>query len=151
MVFGHFLNIKLWCCNLKEKNEVVYLEILVNTKDIFYLSFVFIKLGILSFILLYYLTKKKFGDINYDRHVTFLCGRGGVYALGAVVANYRGDHQRRDLFLSLFLEVWTNLQPSSLTSHWCFETLFCQSHGCISWKMSVWGHWFSRYFLYCQL
>lgn len=39
------------------------------------------------------------------RHVTFLCGRGGVYALGAVVANYRGDHQRRDLFLSLFLEV----------------------------------------------
>jgi hypothetical protein len=37
--------------------------------------------------------------------VTFLCGRGGVYALGAVVANYRGDQQRRDLFLSLFLEV----------------------------------------------
>ncbi|KAG2716688.1 hypothetical protein I3843_03G141100 [Carya illinoinensis] len=40
-----------------------------------------------------------------SRHVTFLCGRGGVYALGAVVANYRGDHQRRDLFSSLFLEV----------------------------------------------
>ncbi|KAB1200555.1 LanC-like protein GCL1 [Morella rubra] len=39
------------------------------------------------------------------RHVTFLCGRGGVYAVGAVVANYRGDHQRRDLFLSLFLEL----------------------------------------------
>ncbi|XP_075655484.1 lanC-like protein GCL1 [Castanea sativa] len=39
------------------------------------------------------------------RHVTFLCGRGGVYALGAVVAKYRVDHQRRDLFLSLFLEV----------------------------------------------
>lgn len=37
--------------------------------------------------------------------MTFLCGRGGVYAVGAVVANYRGDHQRRDLFLSLFLEV----------------------------------------------
>jgi len=51
-----------------------------------------------------------------DRHVTFLCGRGGVYALGAVAANYRGDHQRRDLFLSLFLEVSTNLQPSSLTN-----------------------------------
>ncbi|GKV18675.1 hypothetical protein SLEP1_g29019 [Rubroshorea leprosula] len=40
-----------------------------------------------------------------SRHVTFLCGKGGVYALGAVVANYMGDHQRRDLFLNLFLEV----------------------------------------------
>ncbi|XP_077249903.1 GCR2-like 1 [Tasmannia lanceolata] len=39
------------------------------------------------------------------RHVTFLCGRAGVYALGAVVAKYRGDHQRRDLFLDLFVEV----------------------------------------------
>ncbi|OUZ99607.1 Lanthionine synthetase C-like [Macleaya cordata] len=39
------------------------------------------------------------------RHVTFLSGRGGVYALGAVVANYRNDLQRRDLFLNLFLEV----------------------------------------------
>ncbi|KAF2283948.1 hypothetical protein GH714_017522 [Hevea brasiliensis] len=39
------------------------------------------------------------------RHVTFLCGRGGIYALGAVVANYKGDQRRRDLFLNLFLEV----------------------------------------------
>ncbi|KAA8546777.1 hypothetical protein F0562_003206 [Nyssa sinensis] len=39
------------------------------------------------------------------RHMTFLCGRGGVYALGAVVANYRRDHRKRDLFLDLFLEV----------------------------------------------
>ncbi|XP_061336598.1 lanC-like protein GCL1 [Gastrolobium bilobum] len=39
------------------------------------------------------------------RHVTFLCGRGGVYALGAVVANYMGDLQKRDLFLGLFIEV----------------------------------------------
>ncbi|KAK1288243.1 hypothetical protein QJS10_CPB19g01386 [Acorus calamus] len=39
------------------------------------------------------------------RHVTFLCGRAGVYALGAVVGNYRDDLQRRDLFLQLFLEV----------------------------------------------
>ncbi|KAF5749778.1 GCR2-like 1 [Tripterygium wilfordii] len=38
-------------------------------------------------------------------HVTFLCGRGGVYALGAVVANYMRDHQRRHLFLDLFLQV----------------------------------------------
>ncbi|KAK9285393.1 hypothetical protein L1049_024585 [Liquidambar formosana] len=42
---------------------------------------------------------------TFTRHVTFLCGRGGVYALGAVVANYMGDHQRRDSFLNLFLEV----------------------------------------------
>ncbi|OMO73066.1 Lanthionine synthetase C-like protein [Corchorus olitorius] len=39
------------------------------------------------------------------RHVTFLCGRGGVYSLGAVVANYMGDHQRLNFFLNLFLEV----------------------------------------------
>ncbi|EEF30711.1 catalytic, putative [Ricinus communis] len=40
-----------------------------------------------------------------SRHVTFLCGRGGVYALGAVVANCQGDQRRRDFFLNLFLEV----------------------------------------------
>ncbi|KAK8517392.1 hypothetical protein V6N12_016244 [Hibiscus sabdariffa] len=39
------------------------------------------------------------------RHVTFLCGRGGVFSLGAVVANYLGDHQRLGLFLNLFREV----------------------------------------------
>ncbi|CAK8567282.1 unnamed protein product [Lathyrus sativus] len=39
------------------------------------------------------------------RHVTFLCGRGGVCALGAVVANYMGDLPKRDLFLGLFIEV----------------------------------------------
>ncbi|KAF3439251.1 hypothetical protein FNV43_RR17527 [Rhamnella rubrinervis] len=39
------------------------------------------------------------------RHVTFLCGRGGVYALGAVVANYMGDHHKRDSYLNLFLQV----------------------------------------------
>ncbi|KAG6768472.1 hypothetical protein NC652_019414 [Populus alba x Populus x berolinensis] len=37
--------------------------------------------------------------------LTFLCGRGGLYALGAVAANYKGDHQGRDFFLKLFLEV----------------------------------------------
>ncbi|KAF2292971.1 hypothetical protein GH714_034413 [Hevea brasiliensis] len=40
-----------------------------------------------------------------SRHVTFLCGRGGIYALGAVVANHKGDQQGCDLFLNLFLEV----------------------------------------------
>uniref|UniRef100_A0A6N2ND27 LanC-like protein GCL1 n=2 Tax=Salix viminalis TaxID=40686 RepID=A0A6N2ND27_SALVM len=42
-----------------------------------------------------------------SRHMTltFLCGRGGLYALGAVAANYKGDHQGRDFFLNLFLEV----------------------------------------------
>ena len=37
--------------------------------------------------------------------LTFLCGRGGLYALGAVAANYKGDPQGRDFFLKLFLEV----------------------------------------------
>ncbi|XP_039036497.1 lanC-like protein GCL1 isoform X1 [Hibiscus syriacus] len=39
------------------------------------------------------------------RHVTFLCGRGGVFSLGAVVAKYLGDHQRLGLFVNLFREV----------------------------------------------
>ncbi|CAN6466867.1 unnamed protein product [Victoria cruziana] len=42
---------------------------------------------------------------TWNRHVTFLCGRGGVYALGAVAAKYRGDHERLELFLNLFYEV----------------------------------------------
>ncbi|KAK6923364.1 Lanthionine synthetase C-like [Dillenia turbinata] len=43
--------------------------------------------------------------LNGNRHVTFLCGKGGVYALGAVAANYSGDDQLRDQYLYLFLEV----------------------------------------------
>lgn len=42
---------------------------------------------------------------EFTRHVTFLCGSGGVYALGAVVANHIRDYQRRDMYLDLFLEV----------------------------------------------
>ncbi|KAG6767349.1 hypothetical protein POTOM_028549 [Populus tomentosa] len=40
--------------------------------------------------------------------LTFLCGRGGLYALGSVAANYKGDHQGRDFFLNLFLEFIPN-------------------------------------------
>nr|UZH45673.1 LanC-like protein [Tamarix hispida] len=40
-----------------------------------------------------------------SRHVTFLCGRGGVYSLGAVIYSYVGDHQRRDQYLNMFLEL----------------------------------------------
>ncbi|KAF9678897.1 hypothetical protein SADUNF_Sadunf07G0083900 [Salix dunnii] len=45
-------------------------------------------------------------DNTFIKHMnlTFLCGRGGLYALGAVTANYKGDHQGRDFFLNLFLE-----------------------------------------------
>ncbi|KAL2504541.1 LanC-like protein GCL1 [Abeliophyllum distichum] len=39
------------------------------------------------------------------RHVTFLCGRGGIYALGAVAANYCGDQMKRELYLGRFLEM----------------------------------------------
>lgn len=51
------------------------------------------------------------------RHVTFLCGRGGLYALGAVVANLKGDQQGRNLFLNLFLEVLSTCQFSTLIVH----------------------------------
>ncbi|KNA08518.1 hypothetical protein SOVF_161800, partial [Spinacia oleracea] len=40
-----------------------------------------------------------------SRNVTFLSGRGGVYALGAVIMNYMGDHLSRDRFLDMFIEV----------------------------------------------
>ncbi|XP_074308473.1 lanC-like protein GCL1 [Silene latifolia] len=42
---------------------------------------------------------------HLTRHVTFLCGRGGIYALGVVVMNYLGDHQNSAHFLELFHEV----------------------------------------------
>ncbi|KAI3451183.1 hypothetical protein Pfo_007848 [Paulownia fortunei] len=40
-----------------------------------------------------------------NRHVTFLCGRGGIYALGAITANYSGDQRKRDFYLDRFLEM----------------------------------------------
>ncbi|XP_020089997.1 lanC-like protein GCL1 [Ananas comosus] len=42
---------------------------------------------------------------SWNRDVTFLCGRAGVYALGAAVANYRKEFERCELFLDLFLKV----------------------------------------------
>ncbi|KAB5556477.1 hypothetical protein DKX38_007386 [Salix brachista] len=41
----------------------------------------------------------------YSRHITFLCGRGGLYAIGAVAANYKGDRRGRDFLVNLFLEL----------------------------------------------
>ncbi|XP_068641808.1 lanC-like protein GCL1 isoform X2 [Aristolochia californica] len=43
--------------------------------------------------------------VVFQRDVTFLSGRAGVYALGAVVAEFRDDSERRRLFLDLFEEV----------------------------------------------
>ncbi|KAG6399768.1 hypothetical protein SASPL_141253 [Salvia splendens] len=40
-----------------------------------------------------------------NRHVTFLSGRGGVYALGAICANYSGDEEKRGFYLNCFLEM----------------------------------------------
>ncbi|KAL6583054.1 LanC-like protein gcl1 [Orobanche minor] len=40
-----------------------------------------------------------------SRHVTFLCGRGGVYAIGAIMSSYCGDRNKRDFYLDLFLEM----------------------------------------------
>ncbi|KAF5769387.1 putative lanthionine synthetase C, six-hairpin glycosidase-like superfamily [Helianthus annuus] len=39
------------------------------------------------------------------RYMTFLCGRGGIYALGAVIANHCGDHRKRDFYLAEFMEL----------------------------------------------
>ncbi|KAG5551238.1 hypothetical protein RHGRI_009609 [Rhododendron griersonianum] len=40
-----------------------------------------------------------------SRQVTFICGRGGVYALGAVVAKHRGDVGLCDQYLTKFKEI----------------------------------------------
>lgn len=40
-----------------------------------------------------------------ERHLTFLSGKAGAYALGAVVANYRNDQARQHFYLDLFFEV----------------------------------------------
>lgn len=39
------------------------------------------------------------------RHVTYLCGRGGIYTLGAISANYLGDQEKRDSYVNHFLEM----------------------------------------------
>lgn len=45
-------------------------------------------------------------DANF-RNVTFLCGRAGVCAVGAVAAKYGGDDKLSDFYLSRFKEVGT--------------------------------------------
>nr|XP_043631624.1 lanC-like protein GCL1 [Erigeron canadensis] len=39
------------------------------------------------------------------RYMTFLSGRGGIYALGMVIAERCGDHHKRNFYLSGFLEL----------------------------------------------
>ncbi|XP_071735413.1 lanC-like protein GCL1 [Rutidosis leptorrhynchoides] len=39
------------------------------------------------------------------RYMTFLCGRGGIYALGAVIANHCGDRHKLNFYLTEFLEL----------------------------------------------
>ncbi|XP_023735540.1 lanC-like protein GCL1 isoform X2 [Lactuca sativa] len=38
-------------------------------------------------------------------YTTFLCGKGGIYALGAVIANHCGDVNKRNFYLAEFLEL----------------------------------------------
>uniref|UniRef100_A0A0D6QWX3 LanC-like protein GCL1 n=1 Tax=Araucaria cunninghamii TaxID=56994 RepID=A0A0D6QWX3_ARACU len=42
---------------------------------------------------------------NLRNQVTFLCGKAGIYALGAVVAKYKCDNQRSNFYLNLFHEI----------------------------------------------
>lgn len=39
-------------------------------------------------------------------HVTFICGRAGVCALGAVIAKHAGDERLLDYYLRQFKEVF---------------------------------------------
>lgn len=76
------------------------------------------------------------------RHVTFLCGRAGVYAIGAVVAHYRNHRERRHLFLDLFVEVHSN------TYHTIGPYLYrCNNISLICWKWSVQVSGFDAWFL----
>ncbi|KAL8046533.1 hypothetical protein ABFX02_08G183600 [Erythranthe guttata] len=40
-----------------------------------------------------------------SQRVTFVCGQGGVYALGAVVAHHNGDEQLRNRYVTRFKEI----------------------------------------------
>ncbi|XP_022734052.1 lanC-like protein GCR2 isoform X3 [Durio zibethinus] len=40
-----------------------------------------------------------------SRHVTFICGRAGVCALGAVIAKHSGDERLKDRYLTKFKEI----------------------------------------------
>ncbi|PSR95323.1 LanC-like protein [Actinidia chinensis var. chinensis] len=42
---------------------------------------------------------------SHSRDVTFLCGRAGVCALGAVAANQLGDHELQSYYLAQFKEI----------------------------------------------
>lgn len=44
-------------------------------------------------------------DLDRIRHVTFICGRAGVCALGAVVAKHVGDDVLLRHYLNSFREV----------------------------------------------
>lgn len=50
---------------------------------------------------------RHFIDDAVFRNVTFLCGRAGVCAVGAVAAKYGGDDRLFDYYLSRFNEVGT--------------------------------------------
>lgn len=43
--------------------------------------------------------------MNVSRHVTFICGRAGVCALGAVVAKHAGDEKLLKYYITQFKEV----------------------------------------------
>lgn len=51
------------------------------------------------------------------RRVTFICGRAGVCALGAVLAKHAGDERLLDHYLTKFKEVldWLILFPILMT------------------------------------
>eukprot|EP00252_Welwitschia_mirabilis_P026943 TRINITY_DN903_c0_g1_i1.p1 TRINITY_DN903_c0_g1~~TRINITY_DN903_c0_g1_i1.p1 ORF type:complete len:417 (-),score=82.42 TRINITY_DN903_c0_g1_i1:582-1832(-) len=42
---------------------------------------------------------------NLRHQVTFLCGAAGIYAIGAVLAECKGDESKRDIYLNNFNEV----------------------------------------------
>lgn len=44
-------------------------------------------------------------DEEFDRDVTFICGRAGVCALGAVVAKHMGNEQLLNYYLTQFKQV----------------------------------------------
>ncbi|RWW24845.1 hypothetical protein BHE74_00014018 [Ensete ventricosum] len=49
-------------------------------------------------------------DLVWSRHVTFICGRAGVCALGAVIAKHAGDNVLLNHYLSSFREVFQDEQ-----------------------------------------
>lgn len=72
--------------------------------------------------------------------MTFICGRAGVCALGAVVAKYMGDKEMLNYYVSSFKEVYLLLYMcdfSLMYTFWEFLHYRAPKYLKLTWKMQM--------------